>query len=60
LLHGGICGVGPKAVAADLRVCLLSDYAESIAEWIAAKRDGRASSTFEFLLAFCASVQRIA
>ena len=28
-------------------------------QWIAAKRDGRASSTFEFLLAIRPSVQRV-
>ena len=43
----------------SLRVCLRSDYAEPIAEWIAAKRDGREFSAFEFLLAFRASVQRV-
>jgi hypothetical protein len=43
----------------ELRVCLRSDYAETIAEWIAAKRDGRAFCAFEFLLAFRASVQRV-
>src|SRR5204862_3875602 len=42
----------------ELRVCLLSDYAETIAERIAAKRDGRVSSAFEFLLTFSACVQR--
>ena len=39
--------------------CLLSDYAETIAERIAAKRDGRASAAFESLLTFRASVQRV-
>ena len=39
--------------------CLLSDYAETIAERIAAKRDGRVSSAFEFLLTFSACFQRI-
>jgi hypothetical protein len=43
----------------ELRVCLLSGYAKTIAEWIAAKSDRRSSSTFEFLLAFRASVQRV-
>ena len=43
----------------ELRICLRSDYAEAIAEWIAAKRDGRAFSAFEFLLAFRASVQGV-
>ena len=43
----------------ELRVCLRSYYAEPIAEWIAAKRDGRACPAFEFLLAFRASVQLI-
>jgi hypothetical protein len=38
---------------------LFSDYAETIAEWIAAKRDRRVFSTVEFLLAFRASVQRV-
>jgi hypothetical protein len=46
------------AAQADLRACLLSDDAETIAEWIAAKGDGRAFSAFEFLLAFRAGVQR--
>jgi hypothetical protein len=48
-----------RSCQSELRVCLLSDYAKTIAEWIAAKRDGRAFSTFEFLLAFRASVQRL-
>ena len=43
----------------ELPVSLLSDYAESVAEWIAAKGNGRAFSAFEFLLAFSASVQRV-
>jgi hypothetical protein len=49
--------VGPKPTQSELRVCFLSDYAETTTEWIAAKRNGRALSTFEFLLAFRASVQ---
>jgi hypothetical protein len=35
----------------------VSDYAKTVAEWIAAKRDGRACSAFEFLLALRASIQ---
>jgi hypothetical protein len=46
-----------KNCQSELRVCLRSDYAETIAESIAAKRDGQAFSAFEFLLALRASVQ---
>ena len=53
------CSDGPEAAQSELRDCLLSDYAETIAERIAAKRDGRASSAFEFLLTFRAGVQRV-
>src|SRR6188508_380875 len=42
----------------ELPVCLVSDDAKTVAEWIAAKRDGRPSSAFEFLLAYRAGVQR--
>jgi hypothetical protein len=51
---------GLEAAHSELRVGLLSDYAETIAEWIAAKRDGRASSAFEFLFTFRTGVQRVA
>jgi hypothetical protein len=51
--------VVPEAAPSEsrLRVCHFTDDAETIAEWIAAKRNGRALSTVEFLLAFRASVQ---
>jgi hypothetical protein len=52
-------GVSPIAAQSELRVCPISDYAETIAEWITAKRDRRAFSTVESLLAFRASVQRV-
>ena len=70
----GATGLGPTVVAtpdippsaggtrsrqSELRVCLRSDYAETIAEWIAAKRDRRVYSAFEFLFAFRASVQHV-
>jgi hypothetical protein len=51
--------MGPEAAQSELRDCVLSDYAETIAERVAAKRDGRASSAFEFLLTFRAGVQRV-
>jgi hypothetical protein len=43
----------------ELRFRFLSDYAETITEWIAAKRDRRALAAFEFLLAFPARVQHV-
>jgi hypothetical protein len=43
----------------ELRFRLLSDYAETITEWIAAKSDRRALSAFEFLLALPARVQYV-
>jgi hypothetical protein len=43
----------------ELRFRFLSNYAETITEWIAAKRDRRALSAFEFLLALPARVQHV-
>jgi hypothetical protein len=50
---------GAPAAQSELRVCFLSNYAETITEWIAAKRDRRVFSAFEFLFAFRASVQHL-